>query len=195
MGLNRRQFLNGVTRALGAGAALIIVNGTSLSSALAYQRDASANKATMLSRAQLQTLAQICQTIIPKTDTPGAADLDCHGFIDHQLRVVYNKPQQQAIVKVIGAIEEYCFGQYQVSFTQLQPMQQVECLQDLERGAWGETQIQEQFAFLKSLNAFGYFTSEVGATQVLNYQAVPGGYQGSIPFTATTRNYGSHAFY
>ncbi|QDP00182.1 gluconate 2-dehydrogenase subunit 3 family protein [Thalassotalea sp. PS06] len=195
MDLNRRQFLNGVTRALGAGAALIIVNGASLSSAFAYQRNVDNRKSKLLNRAQLQTLAQICQTIIPKTDTPGAADLDCHGFIDHQLQVVYGKSQQQAIVEVLGGVEEYCYGQYQLSFTQLQPLQQTECLQDLERGAWGEAQIQEQFAFLKSLNAFAYFTSEVGATQVLNYQAVPGGYQGSIPFTADTKNYGSRAFY
>jgi hypothetical protein len=33
---------------------------------------------------------------------------------------------------------------------------------------------------LKDLTLVGFFTSRVGATQVLAYQAVPGGYQGCL---------------
>ncbi|MDU0353713.1 hypothetical protein RS130_07055 [Paraglaciecola aquimarina] len=48
---------------------------------------------------------------------------------------------------------------------------------------------------LKALIVFGYFTSEVGATQALNYQAVPGGFKGSIPCDENTKSWGSIDYY
>ena len=37
------------------------------------------------------------------------------------------------------------------------------------------------FYLLKSTTLLGFFTSEVGATEVLNYDPVPGNYDGCIP--------------
>ena len=34
---------------------------------------------------------------------------------------------------------------------------------------------------VKELTMLGFFTSEAGATQVLQYQAVPGAYKGCVP--------------
>ena len=36
---------------------------------------------------------------------------------------------------------------------------------------------------LKELTMLGFFTSEVGATQVLQYSAVPGSYNGCVPLS------------
>ncbi|NJM26523.1 MAG: gluconate 2-dehydrogenase subunit 3 family protein [Bacteroidia bacterium] len=36
---------------------------------------------------------------------------------------------------------------------------------------------------MKELTMLGYFTSEAGATQVLQYEAVPGAYHGCIPLS------------
>ena len=36
------------------------------------------------------------------------------------------------------------------------------------------------FATLRELTLLGYFTSEIGCTQALAYEAVPGGYRGCI---------------
>jgi hypothetical protein len=35
---------------------------------------------------------------------------------------------------------------------------------------------------MKQLTLLGFFTSEVGATQALRYVAVPGKYEGCIPY-------------
>jgi hypothetical protein len=37
------------------------------------------------------------------------------------------------------------------------------------------------FLMAKELTLMGYFTSEEGATKVLQYEAVPGAYKGCIP--------------
>jgi hypothetical protein len=36
---------------------------------------------------------------------------------------------------------------------------------------------------LKELTLTGFFTSEVGATKALRYVAVPGKFEGSVPYT------------
>ena len=38
------------------------------------------------------------------------------------------------------------------------------------------------FTMMKELTLTGFFTSEVGATKVLRYVAVPGKYEGSVPY-------------
>jgi len=38
------------------------------------------------------------------------------------------------------------------------------------------------FRMMKELTLWGYFTSEVGATKALRYVAVPGRYEGCIPY-------------
>jgi hypothetical protein len=38
------------------------------------------------------------------------------------------------------------------------------------------------FTLMKQLTLLGYFTSEIGATQALRYEAVPGRYEGCVPY-------------
>jgi hypothetical protein len=38
------------------------------------------------------------------------------------------------------------------------------------------------FTMLKQLTILGYFNSEIGATQTLRYVAVPGRYDGEVPY-------------
>ena len=47
-----------------------------------------------------------------------------------------------------------------------------------------QTYDQSFFKILKDYTLTGYFHSEIGATQALAYERVPGGYQGDIPLTA-----------
>ena len=42
---------------------------------------------------------------------------------------------------------------------------------------------------LKDLTVLGYFTSEIGATQALNYVEVPGKFDACIPYTPGEKAY------
>jgi len=53
----------------------------------------------------------------------------------------------------------------------------------------------QQFTLLKQLVGFGYFTSQVGATQALNYVAVPGSYKGSVPLEDGAKGEGALDYY
>ena len=45
-----------------------------------------------------------------------------------------------------------------------------------------ETDPTHYFKMVKELTLLGFFTSEVGATKALRYVAVPGKYEGCIPY-------------
>jgi hypothetical protein len=170
----------------------------SLSSALAFEstvRDKGAD-GLVLSNSQLNTLGTICEAIIPRTDTPGAADVDCHGFIDHHLYHCYSKKQARTVRKIINLINRKSKRLYKTTFEQSSLSQQQSLLRNLEATTHGFTsKHRERFKFVKELTLFGFFTSESGATETLPYQAVPGGYKGFVPVNKGTRTWGSLGFY
>jgi hypothetical protein len=43
---------------------------------------------------------------------------------------------------------------------------------------------------MKDLTLWGYFTSEIGATQALRFVEIPGRYEGCIPFAKGDRAWG-----
>ncbi|MEN9349871.1 MAG: hypothetical protein RL372_849, partial [Bacteroidota bacterium] len=45
-----------------------------------------------------------------------------------------------------------------------------------------EDQPTHYFTMIKQLTLWGYFSSEIGATQALRYVAIPGKYEGCIPY-------------
>ena len=45
------------------------------------------------------------------------------------------------------------------------------------------------FALMKQLTLLGYFTSEPGATQALNYVSVPGKFEACIPYKKGDKAY------
>lgn len=49
------------------------------------------------------------------------------------------------------------------------------------------------FRMMKELALFGYFTSEIGATQALQYVESPGRYDPCVPYKAGDRDWASHA--
>ncbi|XQW86552.1 gluconate 2-dehydrogenase subunit 3 family protein [Thalassotalea piscium] len=192
----RRDFLKKLTGVIGGTAAYALLAGDNLAVALAYQQKQLPDKQPKLfSSAQLTTLASVCQTVIPKTDTLGAADVDCHGFIDHQLLKCHPLKEQQNCIEIINKIEAISQQHLAQSFHLAEQTKQTQLLNDLENHIGFTPEDSHQFQQLKSLIVFGYFTSEVGATQALNYQAIPGGYKGSIPYNENSKAWGSLGFY
>ncbi len=197
-GTNRRQFLRGLTALMGATAASQFVTNKSLAVALGYQANTASEKRAgkIFTQPHMQILHDICAIVLPETDSPSAAELDVHGFIDHQLASCHSVEQQQQAIKLLCKIDKQSFSTYKMNFVGLSTHQQTELLNALEQQQSGFNRTDGNlFKGLKSLLVFGYFTTEVGATQVLAYQAVPGGFKGSIPYQSVGKTYGSLAFY
>ncbi len=117
----------------------------------------------LVSEAQGRTLTQVVETIIPTTTTPGAEAARVHVFIDLVLAKCATPGDQK---KVLAALDALGSG-----FVTADQAARQKALEAMDKDA---------FTMLKELTVLGYFSSEIGATQALAYDKVPGGYWGNL---------------
>jgi hypothetical protein len=135
---------------------------------------------------QARIVTEVAEIIIPKTDTPGAKDAGVPGFIDTMLKDCYKKEDQDRFLAGLTAFEEEAKKAYGDSFIYCTPEQQVEFVKKTHEAALKEMKENREakrpfILMAKELTLLGFFTSEPGATQVLQYIAVPGAYKGCVP--------------
>ncbi|MEW6998615.1 gluconate 2-dehydrogenase subunit 3 family protein [Colwelliaceae bacterium BS250] len=185
---SRRKFLKGFTSVLGGVAVGSLLTGNAIAVAMAYvpSNDSILTDGKVFNKNQLMLLKQICSIVIPKTDTLGAAEVDTHGFIDNQLFHCHTIAEQETALALLTLVDEHAQQQLSSAFMTLTAEQQFQLLTDLDLGQQSFNQTQRaDFKWLKKLICFGYYTSEVGATQELRYDPVPGGFKGSIPYKSS----------
>lgn len=122
-------------------------------------------------------LAEIADVIIPTTDTPGAKAAGVGSFIVKMIADCTKKEDQTAFKTGLEAFEAGCKSKYGKSFVDCNNDQRVEALKAAEAD-----KASRFFKMVKDLTVFGYFTSEIGCTQALRYEAVPGRYDGAYPY-------------
>jgi len=137
----------------------------------------------LLSVAQGQLLAEMVDTVIPETDTPGAKAARVHVFIDLLLKHCRSATEQDAFLKGLAAVDTRCRGFHTVGFIEASPVSREELLRRLD--ADGDPFVRT----LKQLAALGYCTSQVGATQALAYVAVPGEYEACVDLKAGQKSW------
>ena len=135
---------------------------------------------------QARVVMEVAEIIIPKTDTPGAKDAGVPGFIDIMLKDCYKKEDQDRFIAGLATFDEEAKKAYGDSFIYCKPEQQVEFVTKTHATALAEAKENKEakrpfILMAKELTLLGFFTSEPGATQVLQYVAVPGSYKGCIP--------------
>lgn len=146
-------------------------------------------KPAFLSQEQGILISQVAEIIIPKTDTPGAKDVGVPGFIDTMLKDVYKKEDQDSYMASLKEFEDAAKKEYGDPFIELDPKKQeafVKKMHDEAVKAEKETTPAPKRPFIlatKELTMLGFFTSKPGASEVLQYEAVPGSYKGCIPLS------------
>jgi hypothetical protein len=162
--MRRRAFLRGASVLLGSSAL-----GPVLQSFAATPR-----KPTFFSEPELRTLAALVDTILPATDSPAASAADTHYFIDLAIPVCASAVAQKTFRDGLHAFSSK-------GFEKLRADQQVALLAARAKRDQAPAYDQSFFKILKDYTLCGYFLSEIGATQALAYEQVPGGYWGDLP--------------
>lgn len=198
----KRQFITGLGRCFGLGLVTVISTNLISNNALAFALNYQAKPLTALSKGKLfslnemKLLADICALTIPATQTPSAADIDTHGFIDNQLFYCASKSEQHQIIATLIMIEQTAKAHYQQDFRRLDEKDKIQLLTTIEQGKSPYSpKHRAAIKQLKALICFGYYTSEVGASHELIYQKIPGGFKGSITYKKGQAGYGSLAYY
>lgn len=133
-------------------------------------------------------ISEVSEIIIPRTDTPGAKEVGVPAFIDKMLKDVYSKEDQERFLNGLKEFDDNAKKETGDSFIEMAADDQVAYVTKVHKA--GVEQIRSAptdpkpfIMMVKELTLLGYFTSEVGATQVLQYVAVPGAYKGCVPLS------------
>lgn len=181
--MNRREAIQRAGLVLGyavsAPVLAGIMNGCKAAPELTY-------KPVFFTEDQARLVSEVAEIIIPKTDTPGAKDTGVPGFIDKILKECYKKEDQDRFLAGLQSFDEEAKKAYGDPFIELEPAQQLEFVKKIHDEAIvatkkGELKERPFILMTKELTVTGFFTSEVGATKVLQYAPVPGAYHGCLP--------------
>jgi hypothetical protein len=149
-------------------------------------------KPSFLTQAQVALVAEVAEIMIPRTDTPGAKDVGIPAFIDKMLKDVYPKDDQVRFAAGLADFEAQAKREHGRAFLELEPALRAALVKQVHDPAVevdraSNLSIDERgrpfILTMKELTMLGYFTSEPGATQVLQYRPVPGAYHACVPLT------------
>lgn len=187
--MERRELLKMIAAA--TGAAMIGLP------ALGYAQSPGADAKSAFSDAQVALLDEIADTILPRTRTPGAKDAGTGAFMARFVSDCYTAEYRAVFQAGLTDIDRRAGGR----FASLSAQARTELLRALDAEAKeraGAIRINatevatgglnpkavkpHYFTMMKQLALFGFFTSQVGATQALKYVAVPGRYDGDMAY-------------
>ncbi len=130
-------------------------------------------------------ISRLTEIIIPKTDTPGAKEVGVPAFIDLMVKDVFPPKERDQFVNQLEAFNDEAEKEYGDRFMALNNEKQLACFKkhhDAAITSQRSPESEKPFILkVKELTVAGFFTSEIGATQVLQYEAVPGAYHGCVP--------------
>lgn len=126
-------------------------------------------------------LAEIVETIIPATDTPGAKTLGVHQFVQKMVADCFGKEVQKGFANGLKGVEETARKNGAASFAALDPAGRTALLQSLEAGSDPD---KEFYGLVKGLTIRGYLASEYVMTNLTHYEMMPGRYHGCVPVAA-----------
>jgi gluconate 2-dehydrogenase gamma chain len=188
LNMNRRQVLQRVAYLMGgaisAPAVLGLLNGCS------PKQEASTWQPVFFSKEQGAIVAEVTDIIIPRTNTPGAKDAGVPGFIDTMLKDVYEQGDRDRYLAGLKEFDDAARKAHGKAFVELSKAQQTEQVQKFNDDAVATElaydprpkDLKRPFILMtRELTLLGFFCSKVGATEVLQYVAVPGGFQACVP--------------
>jgi hypothetical protein len=159
---DRRAFLRGASVLMGSAA---------LGQVLTAFAEAP-RKASYFGDSEMRTLRTLVDLILPATDSPAASAADTHYFIDLAIPACASPKAQQTFragLKSLAGIQRRK-PDAQVAALKARAAQDIELDYDASF-----------FKILKDYTMTGYFLSEIGATQALAYEKIPGGFKGDLP--------------
>lgn len=132
-----------------------------------------------LSFIEEELLAEIVETIIPETATPGAKSLKVHQFAMRMINDCYGDEAQKNLKQGLVLADTASRQIYNKSFVECDKTQRLDLLNKMA----GSTNVPaKQFiGMMKNLTIQGYQNSEYVMVNIQKYNMAPGFYHGCVP--------------
>lgn len=140
------------------------------------------------------TVKAMAELILPKTETPGAADVGASEFIDLMLTEWYDEPDRTRFLNGLADVDVRTKALFGQSFIDGSPDQQAEILTWLgqkmtaaadavgtdsrQRRGFSQGPSRHFYSMFRRLTLTAYYTSEAGATAELHFQMIPDSHDG-----------------
>jgi hypothetical protein len=128
---------------------------------------------------QQNLLAEIVETIIPQTTTPGAKSLGVHLLIQKIVSDCYGKEAQEKMIKGLGLIDDLAKNTNQKSFVELDATKRLELLKSIEKSEYKE--LKDTFGQIRWMTIDGYQKSEYFMTNIEKFEWAPARFSGCVP--------------
>ncbi|MGB8475461.1 MAG: gluconate 2-dehydrogenase subunit 3 family protein [Candidatus Acidiferrum sp.] len=149
---------------------------------------------------QNATVVTMTDLIVPATDTPGAKGALVNEFIDLILTEWCIEEERAHFLSGLAGVDKQSNELYGKDFVDASPEQQTALLREMDDAAMDEfsrdaqemarprkfdTQMQGNFwKVFKGITLHGYYTSEIGFSQELKLQIIPGALHGCMPISS-----------
>lgn len=124
-------------------------------------------------------LAEIVETIIPETDSPGAKTLNLHLFVMKMVDDCHSEADQLAFVEGLKAWDREAKQALGLTFGRADDTQRLAFVETVNR--YADHVLAAFYRITKQRAIQGYLNSEYVMTQELVYELVPGRYNGYAP--------------
>lgn len=138
----------------------------------------------------INLIEELVSSIIPDTETPGAKEAGVGSFVISLVKYCTNKQSQNKFITGLNELAEYTQRVYNKSFLECSFDERIRVLDYFESQINTSRNLVDKvqsrllgdpfIVTLKRYTVLGYCTSELGATQALAYDYIPGKFQGIV---------------
>lgn len=147
-----------------------------------------------LSNHQAQTVDDITECLLPRTQTLGAKDLNVGRFVDKMLKETLSEVEQKAFLNSLNAFDYVCKNEYGASFSACSPEEQLAFVLKIDKTPvkyppsvfgvkLGKLPPTLAFKRIKEWALLGFFTAQEIGEKVLSFDPMPGTYVACMPIS------------
>ncbi len=139
----------------------------------------SIGRVATLSVSEEELLAEIVETIIPETNTPGAKSLKVHHFVMRMIKDCSGEAAQANLTQGLVLTDQLAKQVHSQAFVACDVKQRTQLLTNMSQST---DLVAKQFVeMVKNLTIRGYQNSEYVMVNILGYNMAPGFYHGCVP--------------
>jgi hypothetical protein len=125
-----------------------------------------------------KTLAEIVETIIPETNTPGAKSLGIDKLIERIVKDCYDKPAQEQFTRGIALVDELAQKTNNQPFTACSTAQRLAILLQMSKS--DDAGQKKFYNMVRQMTIRGYTTSEYFMTKIEHFEFAPARFHGCV---------------
>ncbi len=122
-------------------------------------------------------LAEIVETYIPETTTPGAKSLKVHQFVARMINDCYNDEAKNTFKQGLLKTDELAKKAYSKTFVECNTQERTDLLRQMSKN----TNTSAFAGMVKNLTIRGYTNSQYYLVNIAHFTMIPGFFKGCVP--------------